>query len=61
MLACPDCSTSRLVRASVLDDRFWTNVAALALPLLVLALISVLLHRIGEPRGRGTAEEVSHD
>jgi len=50
VLACPDCDTSRLVRAAAFDERFWTNLAALALPLLVLAVLCSLLNRIGAPR-----------
>jgi hypothetical protein len=46
-LACPNCETSRLVRASVLDDRFWDNLLAVSLPLVILGVITALLYRVG--------------
>jgi hypothetical protein len=46
-LACPSCPTTRVVRASVFDDRFWPYLGAIALPLIVLAVICTLLYRIG--------------
>ncbi len=61
MLACPDCATARLVRASVLDERFWTNVAALALPLLLLAVIASLLHRAGARPGSRNGKGESNE
>jgi hypothetical protein len=51
-LACPDCSVSRVVRASVFDGSFGTHLWLIALPLVVLAAICVLLYRIGRPAGR---------
>lgn len=44
--ACPDCASARVVRASVFDDSFWTNLYLVALPLLILGGISMLLYRI---------------
>lgn len=51
-LACPDCISARAVRASVLDDSFWTHLYRISLPLLVLGMISALLYRIGSNKGR---------
>jgi len=45
-LACPDCSLTRTVRASVFDGTFGTHLLLIALPLLVLTAICVLLYRI---------------
>jgi hypothetical protein len=52
--ACPDCQTSRIVRAAVLDDNFWRYLVLLSAPLVVLAVITALLYRIGlrKPGGR---------
>lgn len=44
---CPDCTTSRLVRASVFDGDFWTNLLLISTPLLVLGVITALLYRLG--------------
>ena len=50
-MACPDCVTARVVRASVFDGSFWTNLCLISLPLVVLGVITALLYRIGiEPR-----------
>lgn len=64
---CPDCPTARIVRASVYDERFWTYLIAIVLPLLVLGLISALLYRIGierrpapPPRGTGAGGKENH-
>lgn len=54
--ACPDCSTARVVRASVFDDGFWTHLGQITLPFLVLTAISVRLYRIGlEPPAPATS------
>jgi uncharacterized BrkB/YihY/UPF0761 family membrane protein len=50
--ACPNCPTARAVRASVFDDNFWTYLTLITLPLLVLAVVSFLLYRIGLERPR---------
>jgi hypothetical protein len=47
-LACPDCATATVVRASVFDDGFWSNLMMISLPLLVLGAISSRLYRIGK-------------
>lgn len=49
-LACPDCSTARLVRVAVFDGKFWINLVSISAPLVVLVVITVLLHRIGVER-----------
>jgi hypothetical protein len=55
--ACPSCPTARAVRASVLGEGFWMNVALVSLPAVVLAGISALLYRVGKRRSavRGEA------
>jgi hypothetical protein len=58
--ACPDCATSQIVRASLFDERFWTYLLFISLPLVVLVLLVAALHRItlhdakdpGLPEGR---------
>ena len=49
-LACPDCSTARLVRAPLVDADFFPNLALLLAPLGVVALICARLYRIGLER-----------
>jgi hypothetical protein len=49
MLACPDCENARAVRALALGDDLWTHLVTLALPVLIIAAISLLLYRRGEP------------
>jgi hypothetical protein len=46
VLGCPNCDTSRLARARVLDHQFWDNLLAITLPLMILGLVSALLYRI---------------
>lgn len=50
--ACPKCSTAEIVRASVFDDRFWTHLLLIILPLVVLAVITAFLYRVGLERPR---------
>jgi hypothetical protein len=49
-LACPDCPTAQAVRASVLDERFGSQLALVLLPLAILGAIAALTYRIGLPR-----------
>jgi hypothetical protein len=35
-IECPNCLTARVVRASIFDENFWTNLTLIALPLPVL-------------------------
>ncbi|HEY8945995.1 MAG TPA: hypothetical protein VIM73_17120 [Polyangiaceae bacterium] len=53
-LACPNCATARVVRASVFDDNFWTRLILVSLPLLVLAALILLLYRVGLERPRSS-------
>jgi hypothetical protein len=46
-LACPDCPTSRVVRASVLGEGFWTYLVTALVPFLLIGALSALLYRIG--------------
>jgi hypothetical protein len=46
MIACPDCENTRAVRAMALDDHLWTHLVTLALPVLIIAAISLLLYRV---------------
>ena len=64
---CPDCPTAQIVRASVYDERFWTHLFAIVLPLVVLALISALLYCIGierrpapPPHGASAGDKENH-
>lgn len=48
LLACPNCETARVVRASILQDaHFWTYLLMMAVPLLLIAAVSALLYRVG--------------
>jgi hypothetical protein len=61
MIACPDCENTRAVRALALDDHLWTHLVTLALPVLIIAAISLLLYRATDPlpeaTSKGTADE----
>lgn len=46
-LSCPNCSTARVVRASVYDATFWPNLLLVLLPLFVLAAICRQLYGVG--------------
>jgi hypothetical protein len=46
VLACPSCSTTDAVRAEVLGEGFWGNLGVLALPLVIVAVIGAVLHRL---------------
>jgi hypothetical protein len=50
---CPDCPTAEVVRVSVWDERFWTHVVVLALPLLVLVGIVAAIHGVATRRDGG--------
>jgi len=56
-LACPNCASARAVRASVYDASFWSNLALVVLPLLVLMACCRQLYRIGLKPGRDAANE----
>ena len=51
-LACPNCATGQLARASVFEDRFWNHLFVICLPVVILGLISALFYRVG--RGDAT-------
>ena len=44
--ACPDCAIGRAARASVLDHDFAGTLLTIAAPLLVLAVVAAVLHRM---------------
>jgi uncharacterized membrane protein len=46
-LACPNCSTARVVRASVLGEDFWSHLMMVVVPFLLIGVLSALLYRIG--------------
>jgi hypothetical protein len=46
-LACPNCATGQLARASVFEDRFWDHLFVIGLPAVILGLITALLYRVG--------------
>lgn len=48
--ACPDCPTSRVVRASVLGGDFWNQLVMLSVPFLLIGSLSALLYRVGLSR-----------
>ena len=48
-LACPDCPTSRVVRAAVLGEGFWSYLGMALVPFLLIGALSALLYRIGLP------------
>jgi hypothetical protein len=48
-LACPSCRLALEVRARVLAESFWANLAAAALPLAIVCALAAALHRIGRP------------
>lgn len=49
-LACPDCETARVVRASIWDEHVWSYLLMMVLPFLLIGTVSALLHRVGLPR-----------
>lgn len=53
-IACPSCPTARAVRASVYDASFWSNLALVLLPLIVLLAWCRRLYGIGLESGRKT-------
>jgi hypothetical protein len=46
VLGCPNCTTASYVRAAVFDGSFWMNLILIALPLIILGVISTLLYQI---------------
>ena len=46
-LACPNCSTAQVVRASVLGEDFWSHLVMVVVPFLLIGALSALLYRIG--------------
>lgn len=59
-LACPNCPTSRVVRASVLNGEFWRILLSLSLPFLVIGFLTALLYRVGlsTPRRAASASRM---
>ncbi len=54
-LACPDCPTAQVVRASVVGEGFWNHLVMVAVPFLLIGALSAFLYRIGlSPREPGT-------
>jgi uncharacterized membrane protein len=47
VLACPDCPTAQVVRASVVGEDFWHNLVVLVVPFLLIGALSALLYRVG--------------
>jgi hypothetical protein len=48
--ACPDCPTSRLVRAQVCDGHFFHNLAVSAMPVAILLAVALSLRGLGRSR-----------
>ncbi|MFL5351326.1 hypothetical protein [Archangium sp.] len=49
-LACPDCPTARVVKASVVGSDFWNHLVMVTVPFLLIGSLSALLYRVGLPR-----------
>jgi hypothetical protein len=63
-LGCPDCETARIVRSSVLDENFWPHLTMMLLPLIVIALMTLVIYRLYSPvplRIRNRKEVDGHD
>ncbi len=58
-LACPDCETARVVRASIWGDHFWTYLMMALVPFLLIGTVSALLYRVGLPRREAAPERVA--
>jgi hypothetical protein len=43
---CPDCATSKVVKATVFDADFWSQLLLISLPLLAIGAISLVLHGV---------------
>lgn len=57
-LACPDCPTARVVKASVLGEGFWTYLVMAVVPFLLIGALSAWLYRIGlSPRAVAPARQ----
>lgn len=55
-LACPDCPTARVVRASVGGEEFWSHLMMVGGPFLLVGALSAFLYRIGlSPERMSTA------
>jgi hypothetical protein len=46
-LACPDCPTAQVVRASVGGEAFWSHLMMVGMPFLLVGALSAFLYRIG--------------
>ncbi|HZH78572.1 MAG TPA: hypothetical protein VEY88_21265 [Archangium sp.] len=46
-LACPDCPTAQVVRASVGGEAFWSHLTMVGVPFLLVGGLSAILYRIG--------------
>lgn len=60
-LACPDCETARVVRASIQDDHFWTYLMMALVPFLLIGAVSALLYRVGLPRPEAAPERAPEE
>jgi hypothetical protein len=60
-LACPDCETARVVRASLQQQPFWSTLGVLLVPLLLIGAVSVLLYRVGIPGRKPTPAHAPED
>lgn len=60
-LACPDCETARVVRASIQDDHFWTYLMMALVPFLLIGAVSALLYRVGLPRQEAASERAPEE
>lgn len=61
-LACPNCPTSRVVKASVLGEGFWNYLVMAIVPFLLIGALSAWLYRIGlSPRSGAPARQEPGD
>lgn len=60
-LACPDCETARVVRASIRNQPFWSTLVTLLVPLLLIGAVSALLYRVGLPGRKPAPTPASED
>ncbi len=60
-LACPDCETARVVRASIQGQPFWSTLGMVLAPLLLIGAVSVLLYRVGIPGRRPASVHLPED
>ncbi|MCU1280107.1 MAG: hypothetical protein JWM53_3653 [bacterium] len=59
-IACPDCQPGRAARAWIVGDHFWSHLAIALAPFVVVAALTLYIHRM-LARADAAAEEPSHE